>query len=142
MFELDARLRQDTIAVGGLVLSRLLLMNDATYPWLILVPCEPDIREIHELAQGQQMQLMAEITAISRLMVDIFHPDKINVAALGNVVPQLHVHVIARSCSDPAWPAPVWGRSPAKPYEKAEAERILHSIRSRLAVRIMREEAG
>ncbi|HOT83361.1 MAG TPA: HIT domain-containing protein, partial [Candidatus Defluviicoccus seviourii] len=109
MFELDPKLRQDTIPIGGLVLSRLLLMNDASFPWLILVPAEPDIRELHELAQGQQMQLMAEITAISRLMAEIFKPDKINVAALGNVVSQLHVHVIARFRSDAAWPGPVRG---------------------------------
>lgn len=141
MFELDSKLRQDTIPIGGLVLSRLLLMNDATFPWLILVPAQPDIREIHELAQGQQMQLMAEITAISRLMADIFKPDKINVAALGNVVPQLHVHVIARFRTDPAWPDPVWGRAPAKPYEKSQAEHLLGAIRSRLAVRIVRDEA-
>ncbi|MFZ1414760.1 MAG: HIT family protein [Defluviicoccus sp.] len=139
MFELDPRLRQDTIPLGGLVLSRLLLMNDATFPWLILVPAEPDIREIHELAQAQQMQLMAEITAISGLMAEIFKPDKINVAALGNVVPQLHVHVIARFRSDAAWPDPVWGRVPAKPYEKGDAERLLDAIRSRLAVRIVRD---
>ena len=141
MFELDPKLRQDTIPIGGLVLSRLLLMNDATFPWLILVPAEPDIRELHELQQGQQMQLMAEITAISRLMADIFKPDKINVAALGNIVPQLHVHLIARFRSDAAWPGPVWGKVPAKPYEKAEAEQLLDAIRSRLAVRIVRDEA-
>lgn len=141
MFELDPKLRQDTIPIGGLVLSRLLLMNDATFPWLILVPAEPDIRELHELAQGQQMQLMAEITAISRLMAEIFKPDKINVAALGNVVSQLHVHVIARFRSDAAWPGPVWGKLLAKPYEKAELERMLDAIRSRLAVRIVRDEA-
>src|SRR3546814_18598095 len=87
-------------------------MNDASYPWLILVPRRPDLKEIHDLDGGARPQLTEEICRASRALQSSFAPDKINVGALGNLVPQLHVHVIARFRSDPAWPGPAWGKQP------------------------------
>jgi len=132
-FALDPRLHADTLPVGRLTLCRLLLMNDATYPWLILVPERPAIRELFELTAADQGLLIGEITLVSRALVDLFRADKINVAALGNVVAQLHVHVIARFNGDPAWPAPVWGRLPASSYAGARADQLLGRLRARLA---------
>ncbi len=121
-FELHPQLAQDCFALGDFPLSRLLLMNDANYPWVILVPRRPAIREIHELDDRDRQQLWDESAALSRWLMEIFKGDKLNVAALGNVVPQLHVHHIVRYKTDGAWPSPVWGKQPARPY--AEAERI------------------
>lgn len=115
-FVLNPRLEADTVPVKRLTLSRLLLMNDAAWPWLILVPEVADIKEIHELDASQRAQLMEEIAMVSERLAQLFAPDKINVAALGNMVPQLHVHVIARFKDDPAWPKPVWGQQPPTPY--------------------------
>jgi len=115
-FELHPKLRADTFAVGDFPLGRLLLMNDAQYPWFILVPRRAGAREIYELAEADQAQLLRESSALSRALMRAFRGDKLNVAALGNVVPQLHVHHIVRYQGDPAWPAPVWGRQPAVPY--------------------------
>ncbi len=118
-FVLHERLQADTIPIGRLALSRLLLMNDATYPWLILVPQRPDVHEIIDLAAADRATLMEEIVEISRALAATLHPDKLNVAAIGNLVPQLHVHVVARFRSDPVWPAPIWGRTPPRPYSPA-----------------------
>lgn len=129
-FRLHPQLQADTIAIGGLPLCRVLLMNDATYPWCILVPAREDIREIHALAGADQRQLMEEIAAVSRAMESAFTADKMNVAALGNQVPQLHVHVIARFRSDAAWPAPVWGRHPPRPYPLSIQEQQRAKLRT------------
>jgi diadenosine tetraphosphate (Ap4A) HIT family hydrolase len=91
-------------------------MRDANYPWFILVPCREDVREIHHLDTADQQQLLRESVQLAQAMEQAFTPDKLNVAALGNMVPQLHVHHVARYRDDPAWPAPVWGRAPARPY--------------------------
>ena len=103
---LHPRLEADTVPVGDFALSRLLLSNDANYPWLILVPRRPAIREIHELDEADQLQLLRESMLLSRALTSAFAPTKLNLAALGNMVPQLHVHHIARFETDPAWPAP------------------------------------
>ncbi|QLH40278.1 MAG: HIT domain-containing protein [Defluviicoccus sp.] len=110
MFELHPTLAADTRVVGGLSLSLLLMMDDATWPWVILVPQRASIREIHELSVADRAILIDEVAKVSEAMAMLFAPDKLNVAALGNVVSQLHVHVVARFRDDPAWPAPVWGR--------------------------------
>jgi diadenosine tetraphosphate (Ap4A) HIT family hydrolase len=120
-FELHPRLAADTFDAGALALCRLLLMNDANYPWFILVPQRAGVREICELADADQAVLLRESVALQRAMLAAFAPDKLNVAALGNVVPQLHLHHVARFATDPAWPAPVWGRAPARPYAAAAA---------------------
>lgn len=132
-FRLDTRLAADTVEIGVLPLSRVLLMDDMTWPWCILVPARADIREIHALAAADQLQLMQEISGISAAMQDAFQADKMNVAALGNVVPQLHVHVIARFEADPLWPAPVWGRLPPRPYPLADRRQCLARLQTAFA---------
>ena len=124
-FVLHERLAADCITVDDWPLCRVLLMNDASYPWLILVPRRPDLSEIHDVAETDLPQLTAEIVRASRALKSRFAADKINVGALGNMVPQLHIHVITRFTDDPAWPGPVWGARPPVPYEpEALQERI------------------
>ncbi|MDP3859843.1 MAG: HIT family protein [Stagnimonas sp.] len=124
---LHAQLAADTLPVGDFPLSRLLLMNESRYPWCILVPRRAGTRELHRLDDGDQLQLLRESTALARAMEAAFQPHKMNVAALGNVVPQLHLHHIARYRGDPAWPAPVWGKFPPLAYEPPAAqERVEH----------------
>jgi len=125
-YELHPQLAADTHPVVAFALSDLRLMDDSNYPWLVLVPRVVDAREMIDLDAGQRRQLTDEIDHASRLLRDAFSPFKLNVAALGNLVPQLHVHVIARFEHDPAWPAPVWGRVAARPYTpEALVERIV-----------------
>jgi diadenosine tetraphosphate (Ap4A) HIT family hydrolase len=128
-FVLHPRLAADTIVLGRLRLSLLLMMNDVTYPWFILVPERMEAREIFELAQTDRLALTEEVALLSRALCEVFRPDKLNIATLGNLVPQLHVHVIARFRSDAAWPAPVWGKADARPY----AEAALRTMRARMA---------
>jgi diadenosine tetraphosphate (Ap4A) HIT family hydrolase len=124
-FSLDSGLEGDTLLVGELQLSHVLLMNDARYPWAILVPRRPAIREMIDLDLRDRAMLYREIDAVSEAMQRLFKPLKLNVAALGNVVPQLHVHVIARFEGDAAWPKPVWGIGERVPYASdAAAARI------------------
>jgi diadenosine tetraphosphate (Ap4A) HIT family hydrolase len=126
---LHERLKADTIEVARLDLSLLLLMNARQWPWLILVPQRPAVREIHELAPTDRSLLIEEISRCSRLLADLFKPDKINIGALGNIVPQLHVHVIARSTTDPAWPKPVWGTIAPERYAPDELATRLATLR-------------
>lgn len=121
-FELHHRLEADCFPIGDSTLSRVLLMNDARFPWIILVPRRPDKRDLHDLEAPDRATLLEEIDAISRLLVDRFDAHKINVAALGNQVPQLHIHVIARRTDDAAWPAPVWGSGAPRPYPDGPSE--------------------
>lgn len=129
MFELHPQLAADTLPVGDFPLCQCLLMNDMHYPWLILVPRVADTREIFELSQDQQQQLMRESSYVSERLSRHFQADKINIGALGNMVPQLHVHHVARYANDAAWPGPVWGRHPAQPY----TDENLRMMRQRLA---------
>jgi diadenosine tetraphosphate (Ap4A) HIT family hydrolase len=131
---LDPRLAQDSIALGDLPLSRVLLMNDANYPWLILVPRRPDLIELIDLDNSGQATLMIEIARAARALKDISLCDKLNVAALGNTVRQLHVHVIARRQGDPAGARPVWGAVAARPYPAAERERLAAALRGALGL--------
>ena len=124
-FELNARLKEDTFFVGDLPLSQILLMNDSRYPWVILVPRLADITEIHQLSAKDQQQLLHESSAISQFILENFAVTKMNVAVLGNVVSQLHLHHIGRNKDDPAWPGPVWGHSPAVPYKQADADKVI-----------------
>ena len=124
-FELDPQLASDTHPLCRFELCDVRLMDDANYPWLILVPRVIAARELIDLDAEQRHQLSAEADRAAHLLRNAFRPHKLNVAALGNVVAQLHVHVIARFESDPAWPAPVWGRVEANPYTpEALVERI------------------
>ncbi|PYC27358.1 HIT family protein [Aquipseudomonas alcaligenes] len=129
MFALDPRLQQDTLAIGDFPLCRLLLMNDANYPWFILVPRREAVSELFQLDQADQQQLWLETTRLAETFKDAFVADKMNVATLGNLVSQLHMHVIVRRRDDPAWPAPVWGRLPARPYEVAEIAALQQRLR-------------
>src|SRR5690606_29844697 len=131
-FTLDTQLAADTLLVRDLQLCTLRLMNDSTYPWLILVPKVAAMRELIDLDEAQQHLLMREIAQCSHVLKRLFQPDKLNVAALGNMVPQLHVHLIARSVGDAAWPAPVWGKVPAQPYEAAPLAALLQQLRDAL----------
>jgi diadenosine tetraphosphate (Ap4A) HIT family hydrolase len=115
-FTLDPRLTADTLAVGDLPLSSVLLLNDARFPWLVLVPRRDGTTELTDLSEEDAAKLMGEIRLAARVLLELAKPDKLNVAALGNLVPQLHVHVVARFRSDPAWPGPVWGFGERRPY--------------------------
>ncbi len=132
MFRLDPRLDQDTVPLAQLTLAHVLLMCDARYPWLILVPAKPDLRELHDLDATDRTQLIEEITQVSRVLERLFKPDKINVGALGNIVRQLHIHVIARRLGDSAWPGPVWGQGAVVPYSAealvATQERLIAAL--------------
>lgn len=124
-WRLDARLADDTHPVAQLPLCELRLMDDSHHPWLILVPRVAGATELIDLTDDQQQALMREVSQVSRLLREHFSPDKLNVAALGNVVPQLHVHVIARHAGDIAWPKPVWGQVAPRSYTpEALVERI------------------
>ena len=131
---LHPRLEQDTEAVGDLPLSRLLVNNDANYPWLLLVPRRPGAREIIDLDDKDRAQLMIEIAHTSRALKDVSACHKLNVAAIGNVVPQLHIHIVARERDDPAWPKPVWGTVPARAYDPAERQAFIAALRRELRI--------
>ncbi len=132
MFQLDPRLENDTVKIGELALCDLLLATDANYPWVILVPRQANITELYQLSEDDQLQLMREISAVSRRMTTHFLAHKINVAALGNVVAQLHVHIIARYDTDPAWPGPIWGKVDAIAYPEDELESTVNSLKALL----------
>ena len=131
-FALHAQLAADTLPVGDFPLCRLLLMNDAQYPWCILVPRIAGAKELHRLDDAEQLQVLRESVALSRAMELLFKPHKMNLAALGNMVPQLHLHHIARYKGDPAWPAPVWGRHPALAYEPGVADERIRQLQQAL----------
>jgi len=131
-FTLHERLAGDTVAVTDGPLSAILLMNDRSYPWLILVPQRLGLREMHDLAASERTHLMAEIAAASRCLERLFAADKINIGALGNLVPQLHIHVVARFRNDPAWPGPVWGAFPPEPYEPGDLAARAETLRDAL----------
>ncbi len=116
IFELHPHLAQESWPVGDFPLCRLLLMNDASYPWFILVPRRTAIREIFELTYYDQQQLLKESSLLAEVLFKIFQADKLNIATLGNMVPQLHLHHIVRYQADQAWPRPVWGLFPARAY--------------------------
>lgn len=127
-FVLHPQLANDTFFITDLPLCRVLLMNESRYPWLILVPRRTEIREIYELTPEDRQQFWQESDQVSHALVALFQPDKLNIAALGNVVPQLHIHHIARFTQDEAWPTPVWGRFSPKPYSEPAAQDLSQSI--------------
>ena len=124
---IHSQLSADCIVLGRFSLCHLLLMNDSNYPWFILVPDRDDIREIYQLDMADREQLLDESCRLSEFVMSAFEGDKLNVAALGNQVPQLHLHHIVRYTTDPAWPTPVWGKFPALPY----TDHALSEIRSK-----------
>ena len=128
-FALDERLAADTEPVATLALSDLRLMNDARFPWLILVPRRPNATELTDLDEPDRMRLMAEVAAVSQALRTATNCDKLNVGALGNIVRQLHIHVVARSCGDAAWPGPVWGAGEPVAYCAEARDRLIELIR-------------
>lgn len=132
-FELHPDLVRDTVEVARWALCRVGLNRERNYPWLILSPMRPNLRDLHDVPAADHATLMAEIGRASAALQRLYAPIKINVAALGNVTPQLHIHVIARRADDPAWPRPVWGVVPAAPYGEAELARELARLKAALA---------
>jgi diadenosine tetraphosphate (Ap4A) HIT family hydrolase len=127
-FALSPQLEKDTLFIHDLRLSSLRLMNDTRFPWFVLVPRRDGAREWVDLLPGDQRGLMREINSVSRMMQKMFNPDKLNIAALGNMVPQLHIHIIARFTNDAAWPKPVWGVGDAVSYEQSHLDHITPKI--------------
>ena len=115
-FELHPRLQADCHGIGDLALCRVLLFDDSRYPWIVLVPRRAGLREIYDLDGPQRVQLFEEVARVGERLMQACPGNKLNLGALGNLVPQLHLHLVVRSLDDPAWPGPVWGHSPAQPY--------------------------
>ena len=136
MADLHKNLRKDCLLVGRFKLCQLLLMKDANYPWCILVPDRENISEIHQLTKSDQLQLMRESSILSAALETAFKADKINIAALGNIVPQLHIHHIVRYQTDKAWPAPVWGAFSAKSYSEKALQAVVNKLREGLGKEI------
>ena len=132
-FHLDPKIAADSTPVVGLGFSDLRLMNDARYPWLILVPRTAAV-EIVDLDPAERTRLLDEISQVSAALRQVTRCDKLNIAALGNVVPQLHVHIIARHVGDPIWPEPVWGRGPACPYDADALASFRAVLREHLSI--------
>ena len=127
--QLHPQLQQDCTVAAQLPLCQLLLMRDANYPWFILVPERENIIEIYQLSPEDQQQLMRESSYLAESLMQAFDADKINIAALGNVVPQLHIHHIVRYRHDPAWPSPVWGKLPPKPYSDQQVTNVVDRLK-------------
>ena len=134
MAAIHPQLRDDCLILGQLELCHLLLMLDANYPWFILVPDRENITEIHQLDEADQQQLMRESVLVSRVLEKAFSPDKLNIAALGNMVPHCHIHHIVRYRTDVAWPAPVWGRVPVKEYQEDALAAVVETVKQALSL--------
>ena len=132
-FVLDDRISEDSVRIGRLDLCEVRLHRDARYPWVLLVPRRAQIREIHELSQDEQTMLIQESSSVSRAMQHLLEADKMNVAALGNMVPQLHVHHIARFENDDAWPGAIWGAHPALEYSRADLAARISTLQDAFA---------
>jgi diadenosine tetraphosphate (Ap4A) HIT family hydrolase len=132
MFELHPTLEQDSILIGRFGLCQVRLINDSAYPWVILVPEREGITEIHQLSVEDRCLLTEESAFLSATLAKLFDADKMNVAALGNMVPQLHIHHIVRHKSDPAWPAPIWGKQAMTSYSDEAFEQTADQIAAAL----------
>ncbi|MDD2723388.1 MAG: HIT domain-containing protein [Methylovulum sp.] len=135
-FQLHPRLQADCIPVGHFELCQLLLMNDSQYPWFILVPQVDGLRELYELSKAQQHLFTGESNYLAEQLAILYQADKMNIAAIGNLVPQLHIHHIVRYQTDKAWPAPVWGKFAAIPYGDAKIHEILQQVRTALVTKL------
>ena len=131
-FQLHERLQQDCIAIGRFSLCQLLMMNDCQFPWFILVPERPDIKEIYQLTIADRQLLSEESCFLAENMAVLFKADKMNMAAIGNMVPQLHIHHIVRYQTDKAWPAPVWGKFATQPYTELQVADLITKVRTQL----------
>jgi diadenosine tetraphosphate (Ap4A) HIT family hydrolase len=135
MFKLHKQLEADTLLVGDLALNRVLLMNDRQFPWLILVPKIANATELYHLDEAQTQRFWQESRLVSEVLVDYFNAEKLNVAALGNMVPQLHVHHVVRFRHDLAWPGPIWGKFPALPYADEQINILLKALKKLLKIK-------
>ena len=133
-WSLHPQLAADTTPIGDLALARVLLANDANYPWLILVPRRPGLTELIDLEPNEQVQLLGEIDTAARVLKAVTECEKLNIAALGNIVAQLHVHVVARRHSDTAWPKPVWGAAPPTAYNPTVRDGLIGALRRGLQI--------
>jgi len=129
MTELHPQLKKDCLILGRSSLNHLLLMNDANFPWFILVPDRNDISEIYQLSETDQVQLTQESAQLAKTLMQLYKGDKMNIAALGNIVPQLHIHHVVRFRDDPAWPAPIWGKLPIKHYTESELDKMTMQLK-------------
>ena len=134
-FALHPQLSADTRLIGDLPLCRLLLMDDRRFPWCVLVPRRSGLRELHELPAAEQTLLLAEINRVSLSLTAHCDAEKLNIGALGNLVPQLHVHVVGRRQDDEAWPGPVWGHGRALAYEEDQATRTISILQDACGLR-------
>ncbi|MUJ18906.1 HIT domain-containing protein [Aliivibrio fischeri] len=132
-FQLHPRLQQDCIVLGNLPLCKVLLIKEDIGPWLILVPRIEELKEIHHMTDEQQIQFIKESSAVAQLLEDNFSPDKINIGALGNLVPQLHIHHIARFTTDVAWPGPVWGNTTGVIRAQSSQTQLVDLLRDKLS---------
>ena len=133
-FQLHERLLQDCVLIGRFSLCQLLMMNDSQFPWFILVPERPNIKEIYQLTVADRQLLSEESCLLAENMADLFKADKMNTAAIGNMVPQLHIHHIVRYQTDKAWPAPVWGKFAAQPYTELQISELTNKVRTQLNI--------
>ena len=131
-FKLHSQLQQDCFELGHFNLCRLLLMNDQQFPWFILVPEQPGLTEIYQLSEPYRQQLLFESCYLSEILTELYQPDKMNIATLGNIVPQLHIHHIVRYRLDKAWPGPVWGKYDALPYSSQQKTDTINSLKQKL----------
>lgn len=131
-WSLDPQLAANTAPVGDLPLSRVLALNDANFPWLILVPRRIGLIELTDLEPDQSSLLMQEVSTVGRALKEETRCDKLNIAAIGNIVPQLHIHIVARRKDDALWPKPVWGAEPQRRYEPAAIQHFARTIAARL----------
>ncbi|SET83770.1 HIT domain-containing protein [Thalassotalea agarivorans] len=132
-FTLHPMLANDCIEIYDLPLCKVLLMNDSQYPWLILVPRKPALTEIYQLEWQQQQQFLNESSVVSELLMSMFDGDKLNVAAIGNLCPQLHIHHVVRRKTDASWPKPVWGQHPAIPYQQETLDVLVSKLQAKFA---------
>lgn len=134
LFELHPRLKQDCIAIGRFELCQLLMMNDSQYPWFILVPEKAGIKEVYQLGKAEQNMLIEESSTLAENLAILYGADKMNIAAIGNMVPQLHIHHVVRYQTDIAWPAPIWGKFAAVPYTDQQITDNMELVKKQLKI--------
>jgi diadenosine tetraphosphate (Ap4A) HIT family hydrolase len=133
-FQLHPRLKEDCIAIGRFDLCQLLMMNDSQYPWFILVPEKAGIKEIYQLSKPEQHTLTEESSYLAEKLATLYKADKLNIAAIGNLVPQLHIHHVVRHQTDKAWPAPIWGKFDAIPYTQQQISENIARVKKQLKI--------
>jgi diadenosine tetraphosphate (Ap4A) HIT family hydrolase len=134
IFQLHPRLKQDCITIGRFELCQLLMMNDSQYPWFILVPEKAGIKEIYQLSKSERRTLTEESSYLAENLAILYKADKMNIASIGNLVPQLHIHHVVRYQVDKAWPAPIWGKFAAVPYTPQQIKDNIDRVKKQLKI--------